>query len=188
VEVIHSQLTDIEAVERMRPIVLDSPKAAKAARAHVTEARNNGGYIADRGYRVLTAAIAGTPPAPIAPQNVELFERERELGLTPLEDAFEQLAAIVPELRELKEHATARAELPRDSERELPIDRTFTNEVIGLADLCSKHPDPLVRSALAAGIVLRYIAVLEDQPNLRELRRPFFELAGPNGGESSDAH
>jgi hypothetical protein len=47
----------------------------------------------------LSAAVAGTATAVVEPGRAALFEREQKLCRLPLEAAFNELAAAVPELR-----------------------------------------------------------------------------------------
>jgi len=51
------------------------------------------------------AAMQGTLPEPVRPEDVALFERERELGWMPLGEAFEQLRSAVPELDRVQSEA-----------------------------------------------------------------------------------
>ena len=117
--VVHSRLNDEQAVERMRQIVQDHPRAAEATLSHQTDIQSRtNGYIPDRAYRIIVAAVRNTPPVAVSPENAAQFEREKELGWLPLEEAFSHLAAIVPELRTIAEQGAALPP-PTDFDRSL---------------------------------------------------------------------
>lgn len=120
-------------------------------------------YDTDRAYRALAAAIAGTPPEPISSEHAPLFERERALARMPQEQAFARLVTAVPELDVIR----ARANQLADSPESFGIS-THSNRVNVPPDLLpntgrlvgpsSSHPDPLVRSRVAASVVSNYVA------------------------------
>lgn len=76
-------------------------EAARRAVEHLSALRTD--YLEDRAYRLLTAALTGTPVRGIDPAMRELFGAEAALGAMSLHDAFEHLAALEPRLRELPE-------------------------------------------------------------------------------------
>jgi hypothetical protein len=167
--VVHSTLTDEEAVERMRPVVEADRRAATATLEYVTETREHfGGYITDRAYRVLVAAIRNTPPEPVNGENAELFEREKQLGWTPLESAFNKLAVAVPELVDV-------ANASRSGMKEDQAARALIWRVQELVGPRAAHTDPLVRSSLASHIVANYLSVLEGKTDALDPTRPVWE-------------
>jgi hypothetical protein len=68
---------------------------------------SDSGYMPDRAHRLLVAAINDAPAEPISPEQAVLYERERELGWRPLQDAFAELCDAVPELFQIVERAKA---------------------------------------------------------------------------------
>lgn len=171
--VVYSRMSDTEAAETMRHVVQAEPGAAKATMKYVRTIRDQaGGYETDRAYRIMTAARAGTTPAPIRKQDVELFERERALGWQPLEEAFDQLVALALELQNVRDRVLA---LSGSGARDI----TGTSAYYNLQDAASAlvgpdcgHPDALVRSALADTVVARYLNAISGDPMLHDLRSP----------------
>jgi hypothetical protein len=160
-KVVHSHLSDQDAVDHVRPFVRDNPDGAKAAKAWVSDMRRDSdGYIADRYYRILIAAITNTPPRASAPQNAERYARERELGWMALEDAFAVIAAAVPEVAVIATSATPSHDL------------RWSDEVDRVVGPRSRHPDPVMRSSLAAQIAVTYLLARDEDPHDPDLRRP----------------
>jgi hypothetical protein len=58
------------------------------------------GYVDDRAYRLLRAAIDHAEVQPIEPAMRDVFAQEAELGKMTLNDAFEHLASLEPRLRD----------------------------------------------------------------------------------------
>jgi hypothetical protein len=167
---VHSRLSDEDAADRLRLVVRGDPRAAKATLTYVAEARDHfGGYVGDRAYRVLIAAINDSSVAPIADRLAALFERERALGWTPLESAFNQLAGAVPDLAEIAD----RCRQGRGSDRS----RAAARRAVELVGWRSSHPDPLVRSSLAATVVANYLAAVEGRPSSLDPHHPLWEYA-----------
>jgi len=170
--VVYSRLADTDAAARIGGLVRSNPEAAAATLRYVRKTMTSSrSYETDRACRILEAAIKGTPPEPIRAEDLHLFERQRELGWMPLSQAFEQLCAAVPELAEVG----ARAEMLAASPTEFGIVHDLDENVIvvpagvlptthGLVGPKSSHPDPLIRSSLAATVAIRYvIAVLSHE-------------------------
>jgi hypothetical protein len=108
--VVHSTVSDDEAADGLRPIVHANRDGAEATLRYVTQARDYDlEYVSDRAYRIMVAAIEGTPLRPVAAENALLFEAERRLGWLPLEEAFEQLVERVADLDALRSAAGALA-------------------------------------------------------------------------------
>lgn len=165
-----SRITDAEAVDRLRDLVVSDPAGADAALAFIEAlaSRSAPTYETDRARRILLAAIRGGEPEPMPVEHLQLFERERELGWMPLKQAFERLTAAVPELHPVQARIEelAAASPPRSPAREaVALERTSwivpgTDRLVGPS---SRHPDPLVRSPVAANVVANYAtAVLTD--------------------------
>jgi hypothetical protein len=174
--VVRWRLTDEEAVERIRPIVQDHPRAAQATLSHQTDIqRRTNGYIPDRAYRIMVAAVRNTPPVAVSPENAALFEREKELGWLPLDEAFSQLAAVVPDLRTMAEQVTA---LPAtDSDGSLTQTyRQVRRDAGKLVGPHSTNQDPLIRSGLAQNAVRQYLDAIAHTPNARDPKRALWDL------------
>jgi hypothetical protein len=175
--VVHSRLTDQEAVEQMRPIVQDHRRAAEATLSHQAgiQHRTNG-YIPDRAYRIMVAAVRNTWPVAVSPENAALFEREKDLGWLPLEEAFSQLATVVPELRTMAERAAALPP-PTDSDGSLTqAYRQMRKDAAKLVGPGSTSQDALVRSSLAQVVVRQYLDAIVRASNARDPQRSLWDL------------
>jgi hypothetical protein len=103
---VYSHLSDEEAANRLRDVVRSDPPGARATLTYVTRIRDGScEYDTDRAYRVLRAAMSDASPEPASPGKAEPFERQRELGWSSLDEAFDQLADAVPELAEVAQTA-----------------------------------------------------------------------------------
>jgi hypothetical protein len=123
------------ACSDLRGRLPEDPEVAQGAINHFGALRTS--YIDDRAYRLLTAAVDGTPVRPIDPNVSDQFSAEAELGRMSLSDAFAYLVSLEPRLadepvRRAEERRTRRsglsvgrsepelvgawAELPRDPE------------------------------------------------------------------------
>jgi hypothetical protein len=166
--VVYSHLTDADAATQMGSVIRANPGSARATLRYVREAmQHSHGYDTDRAYRILEAAMKGTSPEPVRPEDAVLFQRERELGWLPLSEAFDRLCSAVPELAEIR----TRAEELEASPDDFGIVRNVEENVIvapsgvlptahGLVGPDSRHPDPLIRSSLAATVAARYVAAV----------------------------
>lgn len=104
--VVHSNLTDMEAAVRIGEAVRSDRGAAEATLQYVRRIhRVSPANETDRAHRILVAAIKGTPPDAVRPEDAGLFERERELGWMPLSQALERLASAVPQLEAVRVRA-----------------------------------------------------------------------------------
>jgi hypothetical protein len=158
--VVYSHLSDDEAAESIADLVQSEPDAAGATLKYLSIALERvRSYDVDRSYRILAAAVKGEPTKPIRAEDAELFERERQLGWTPLRQAFASLSQVVPELDAIRVYAEQAARSPA----EFGIERADNDQVVirsGVgppdprhdADRMvgpeSQHPDPLIRSLL----------------------------------------
>jgi hypothetical protein len=166
--VVYSNLTDEEAALRLGEVVRSDRGAAEATLGYVRRIHDiSRGYETDRACRILVGAIEGTPPEPARPEDADLFERERELGWMPLSQAFEQLASAVPQLEAIRGRAEELAASPesfgieRDTDGDgFVIPAGVLPKTDGLVGPDSGHPDPLIRSSLAASVVGNYVTAL----------------------------
>lgn len=166
--VVYSNLTDEEAAAQIGEEVRSNPRAAKATLDYVRRIHDaSHGYETDRACRILVGAIEGTPPEAVRPEDAKLFERERELGWLPLAEAFERLAAAVPELEAIRVRSEELAASPElfgiEQEADgdgLVIPAGVLPKTDGLVGPVSGHPDPLIRSRLASSIVANYVRAL----------------------------
>jgi hypothetical protein len=131
-----------------------------------------GGYVSDRAYRILVAAINEAAPEPIHPDLASVYEREKHLAFVPLQEAFEELSSSVPALGEIGDRATAlgRAEDGEDAHAGFRQIWRHADKLIGPR---SRHPDPLVRSPLARMVVVRYLGAAAGMYSA-DLRRPMW--------------
>jgi hypothetical protein len=174
--VVYAPVSDVEAVERMRPVVRDDPGAAKLTLAEVKDMRDSRpGYVTDRAYRIMAAAISGSAPASVNPEDVAVFAREKDLGMRPLKDAFDSLAVLVPELGPLMGRIVRLVDLPPERDRDNALNGQIGDRVEKLVGPRSDHPDPLVRSQVALQVVVSYFRYLEGRPDARDPRYPVFE-------------
>jgi hypothetical protein len=157
----YSDESDDEAVETVRPAVEANRKAAKAMLDHVADILlSQRGYVEDRTYRLLTAALEGTSPADISGEQREPFMRERDLGRMPLTDAFGLLAELAPGLRAVERtvkdgaHAGA-GDVSTRAMPPMPI-----QEIDSLVGPTARSPDPLARSEVAVSIVVAYLRAI----------------------------
>ncbi len=167
--VVYSHLSDEEAANRLRDVVRSDPSGARATLAYVTRIRDGSSeYETDPAYRVLRAATSNALPEPVSPGRAALFERQRELGWTPLGEAFDQLADAVPEL----------AEVAQTVESE-PSTSDWIRRVEKLIGPRSPQSDPLLRSSLALTVVARYLGVVSGGSDNDGLRRPVWSSGAP---------
>lgn len=186
-----SPASDSDAVETVRPVVRGARRDAKITLSRVRAASAwDGGYLADRMVRLLEAAIAERPVAAISPGRAELFERERRLGWMPLGDAFDELAAAVPQLQEVRARAEHLASSPeavvaQEDGRVIVSGRLITEAVGDAQHLVgpdSGHPDPLIRSRLAQQIVFRYADAVLAAPVVDSTRYSIWDHNAPKVG------
>lgn len=178
--VVYSHLTDAEAAVRIGEIVRSNPRAATTTLRYAREAiQFSRGYDTDRAYRVLEAAMKGTLPAPVRVGDVQLFERERELGWLPLAEAFERLRVAVPELAQVAARAEELAASPDDfgivhdaKDKVIVVPSGLLPTAYGLVGPESHHADPLIRSSLAATVAARYVAAVLGQSTHRAAWEP----------------
>jgi hypothetical protein len=160
-----SDLSDREVAEALSSTVEANPKEALVALERLRTVCDNTdpAYDTDRAYRVLEALVGRTSPKPAPSEHAPLFERERELAQMPQEQAFAKLVAAVPELDAIRTRANQLADSPesfgiRTQSTLVSVPRDLlpnTNRLVGPS---SAHPDPLVRSRVAASVVSNYVA------------------------------
>ena len=85
----------------LRERLEDDQTAISDAAEHLGRKRES--FVDDRAYRLFTAAMTGSAVRPIDPAVADLFRRKEELGRMPLKEAFEQLAALDPRLRDARD-------------------------------------------------------------------------------------
>ena len=135
--------------------------------------RDRGDYIGDRAYRLLTAAVAGLPVRPIDQAVAELFAREEHLGRQPLEQAFEELAALEPKLLDVRSRLTA-ARPPANQSTKQRSPQAI-DALKGLVGVTSASPDPLLKTDLAHSIALQYLTVVTTGAPDGERTTPYFD-------------
>ena len=161
----YSHLSDEEAVEEVRLVVGADPAGAGATLSYLSQARDcSPGYMTDRAYRILDAAITHTPPAPVPSAHAALFERERELGWLSLRDAFERLCEIAPDLQETAHHAIAGSP------------NSWISEVDKVVGPDAKQAEELARRPLASQLAVKYISAEQDAPDSPVLDRSVWDV------------
>jgi hypothetical protein len=185
--VVHSPLTDEEAVRRIGDLVRGDQTGAKATLRYVSGIRDHSyAYDTDRACRLLVAAMAGAAPQPMRSQDAGLFDRERELGLIPLDQAFDQLMSAVPELEAVRKRAERLAGSPeafvveRNAAHErIVVSGKLHSEASGdvnrLVGPKSGHHDALVRSSLARQVVSAYVTAILAGPDAALANRALWD-------------
>ena len=135
--------------------------------------RDRGDYIGDRAYRLLTAAVAGLPVRPIDPAVSDLFAREERLGRVPVEQAFEELAALEPKLLEVRSRLTAAA-APVNGPTLWPS-REASEALRGVVGVAATSADPLLQTDLAHSIALHYLSIITTGGPGGERATPYFD-------------
>jgi len=132
-------------------------------------------YIADRAYRLLAAASAGTTVEATPPGRAELFEQEQALGRLPIAEAFERLTEIEPGLVEARRQASVLnggAEMDR---------RGLTRHIReGLGELVgggARSGHPLLSSTLATSIVHQYLQIAAGNTRFGTADVAYFDSA-----------
>jgi hypothetical protein len=129
--------SDADACAALAGEISDIPADVLAAAIESWRARRD--FLNDRAYRLLVGVRdGGTVPAIDAARR-EQFAREEELGRLPLPEAFAQLAATRPELRDLENRARA-GEVPR-------------REVAAAVDAVTNHDERTVMRIVAAHVM-----------------------------------
>ncbi len=142
-----SELGDEVAVERLRTETARNRKAGIAALRSLEGDRKQ--FDIDRAYRLLEAAVCGTPVRPAPVEHGELFAREENLGRLPLTEAIETLVGLEPRLADVLAHGPEQSKAPM----------LRVNELVGPN---SQHRDSLVRSQLALSIAAHTLATGPD--------------------------
>lgn len=148
---------------------LPADAALEEALASIAERED---YISDRVYRLLAAVAAQTTVEPIPSRNTDLFAEEESLGRLPLEQAFQHLAGIEPDLLGLRSRAqTARTQ--EGHERVLPKD--LDQELKRLVGGAAQRENRLLRSDLASSIAQHYMRLLLGDAQYGPADMAFFE-------------
>jgi len=168
------QLVLTETARALAASDRDDPTASARLRSHLPRdrtvardaiddlAERRTSYLDDRAYRLLTAAVDGTPVRPIDPAVASQFAAEAELGRLSLSDAFAALAVLEPRLRDASRQA----------------DDTL------LVGPWASGPHAVLNTELAAGIVREYAAATRDGRAPEADPTPVFERLADAPGES----
>jgi hypothetical protein len=144
-------VSDDEALAALRVELADVPPPAISQTADGWSHRDD--YVHDRALRLIIALRDGTTVEPVPAANRAQFEREAVLGRLPLPDAFSELAAAEPRLRDL----------------ERPGRRGKLRAIQKLVGRKSKSPDPVMRGEIALYIACAHLYPKEPSP------KPLFE-------------
>lgn len=164
---VRTDQSDFETAKALGAAAEENPEDALIALQWLTEVRNvvSPSYETDRARRVLTAAISRTPPEPASSKDAVLFEREQELARMPQEQAFAELVSAVPELDLFGSRAKQLADAPASFGISLEangvnVPPDLLPNTARLVGPGSNHPDPLVKSHVAASIVSNYVVAV----------------------------
>jgi hypothetical protein len=187
---VRSPATDEEAAQQIGDLVrADRPGAKATLKYVVTTRKHSRTYETDRAYRVLVAAMGGVPPEPARSEDAELFERERELVLMPLTQAFARLVSEVPELDAVRERAEQLARSPEafwldpqpDGNR-VVVSGRHHSEAMGNANQLvgprSNQPAGLMRSSLTLQVVSAYVTAILAGPEAARVNRALWDQEG----------
>lgn len=162
-----SEMSDEEAVRALEPALERDPEVARRALAWLERAGSYEGptFVFDRARRILSAAISHRDPEPASPEYAELFKREHDLARMTQTQAFAEIESIVPGLDEFHARADELAGSPDSSGIRIEsgtadIPNDLLPSVAHLVGPFSGHPDPLVRSPVAAAVVSNYPVAL----------------------------
>lgn len=167
-----SPLADDDACEALARDLGDESDAA-VRHAIELSARTRDTYLDDRAFRLLNAVANSTPVPPIEPRSAEGFGRQRDLGRSPLRDAFAHLATLEPALHALD-----------------PATPGYTSAIEAIPALVgpeARGGDPLLQTSLAWQVVMLYLdAVEDDEEEARNvlLARPVFDHRSPGSVSS----
>jgi hypothetical protein len=166
VSVACSEMGDEQALGRLRGFVEDDSRVARVAAEQLLSSRDE--YATDRAYRLLVAAIDGTPVGDPPDALKELFDRESELGRVPVERAFAILTELEPRLKD------AWADDYAPDGRSVPAIDLARRSVKGLLGPGSENPDPLVRSNLALSVASHYVELGGDEADPDDRQASYF--------------
>jgi hypothetical protein len=166
-----SGVDDQAACSELRDWLPDDQGAIK----HLGAPRTS--YLDDRAYRLLTAAVDGTPVRPIDPAVFEQFSAEARLGRMSLSNAFAYLVSLEPRLAD---EQARRAEERHTRRNGFSVGRSEPDIVGAWAE----SPHPVLNTDLAAGVVREYSAVTRGGRIPGDDTTPFFERTKRTGGGS----
>ncbi len=165
-KIARSDIDDTAACDRLTESLPDDRELARGVVELLAVGRTS--YVDDRAYRLLCASLDGCHVRPIGPGVREQFLAEAELGRRSLADAFEELAALEPRLRETD---LRRIVDPRTGRSGWGIGKT---EI--LVGRWARSPHPILNTDLAEEVVSEHRAAIgegqgaDDQPSA-----PFFD-------------
>jgi len=148
-EIARSELDDATACAQLRERLPADHEPAYDALERLATGRNS--FVDDRAFRLLRAALYDTPVRPIDPALRGQFLAEERLGRQSLTDAFEQLAALEPRLRDKR---TRRVIDPRARRSGWGISKT---EI--LVGRWAESPHAILNTDLAETVVSMYRAL-----------------------------
>jgi hypothetical protein len=156
---------DAAACAQLRERLPEDREAVGGAIEHLGALRTR--FVTDRAYRLLTAALDGTPVRPIDPAVRDQFSAEAQLGRMSLTDAFQSLVELEPRLHQ---------QLMQGSDELRPKQSGWgTQSEPRLVGAWADNPHPVVNTDLAANIVSEYEAVTSNGRTADTDPTPFFE-------------
>lgn len=160
-----SDLSDQEALERLRDIAMSSEFGVQGIVQYMERRRDN--YVGDRMYRLAEAVMTGQAVEPQDYAFREQFRREEELGRLPLEIAFEQLVGIIPDLSDWRV-AVENEGLHVPQMRRL-------EKIVGPN---ANQSNALARSDIARAVATTYLGIIAGDTRRGGADIPYFVIRG----------
>lgn len=144
--------SDEDLLEQTRIVLMGT---SPTAREHVLQRLrlHRDTYVGDRAYRLGAAVLTDTETPPQSPIVRALFEQERRLGTMSMEEAYEQLAALQPQLNDIR-----RAVASGNTSAVQQLEQI--NRLLG-PDASTQVP--IGRTRLAAIIAMEYVGILRGE-------------------------
>jgi len=169
----HSSLNDEDAKLALRDR-LDADSSV-LTEATIDLARRRDDYIADRAYRLLSAATSDTPVQPIPPERQALFAEEEAIGRMPIEQAFQRLAGLEPRLLDVRGEAEASS--PDEDAEESGLLKRFDEMLRRLVGGGASRDHELLHTTLASSIVHQYLWQLTGETRFGSPSAAYFDGA-----------
>jgi hypothetical protein len=144
--------------------------------ATIDLSRRRDDYIHDRAYRLLSAAVAGTPVQATPPERQDLFAEEAALGRMPIEQAFARLAEMEPRLLEVQRQVQ-RGRADGDAE-ESGLLKRLRESLGGLVGGGASRHHELLRTSLASSIAHQYMWQLTGATEFGSPTAAYFDSRG----------
>lgn len=145
---------DSKAVAELRQAAGRTSRLRRAAQLFAFFGRAQEEVVGNRAWRLLEAAAGGDEVRPLTVDESDRLERIGVVIQSPVDEGFEVLASLQPELRPLTESARANASNEERSDAWLRELEARLEALVGPQARCD---DPVVRSHCAEVIAIRYL-------------------------------